>query len=119
LLIKSQDYFLVVENPPDAMRGQFLKFSEEEAKLWLDGELAGDFRKSTHLLRRNSVLYKDVTFETLNRRDFLEAVKNVFPRIDWEKPIKPVKSSELQVRKTTSRDRLGRCRLVRLTVTYM
>jgi hypothetical protein len=29
--------------------------------------------------------YKDVTFETLNQKDFLEAVKGAFPRIDWDK----------------------------------
>ncbi|MGA2637184.1 hypothetical protein [Methylocella sp.] len=31
------------------------------------------------------VRYKDVTFETLNQKDFLEAVKAAFPRIDWDK----------------------------------
>ena len=31
------------------------------------------------------VRYKDVTFETLNQRDFLDAVKEAFPRIDWDK----------------------------------
>jgi hypothetical protein len=31
------------------------------------------------------IRYKDVTFETLNREDFLEAVKAAFPEIDWEK----------------------------------
>jgi hypothetical protein len=29
--------------------------------------------------------FKDVTFETLNRDDFLESVKAAFPRIDWDK----------------------------------
>ncbi len=29
--------------------------------------------------------YKDVTFETLNRPDFLDSVKTAFPRIDWDK----------------------------------
>jgi hypothetical protein len=28
---------------------------------------------------------KDVTFETLNKQDFLELVKAAFPRIDQEK----------------------------------
>jgi hypothetical protein len=31
------------------------------------------------------VRYKDVTFETLNRDDFLESVKNAFPHVDWDK----------------------------------
>ena len=29
--------------------------------------------------------YKDVTFETLNRKDFLESVKAAFPNVDWDK----------------------------------
>lgn len=29
--------------------------------------------------------FKDVTFETLNRDDFLESVKIAFPKVDWDK----------------------------------
>ena len=29
--------------------------------------------------------YKDVTFETLNRDNFLPLVKEAFPNVDWEK----------------------------------
>jgi hypothetical protein len=29
--------------------------------------------------------YKDVTFETLNRKDFLPLIKEAFPDADWEK----------------------------------
>ena len=29
--------------------------------------------------------YKDVTFETLNRKDFLESVKDAFQNVDWDK----------------------------------
>ena len=28
---------------------------------------------------------KDVTFETLNRQDFLDAIQEAFPRVNWEK----------------------------------
>ena len=31
------------------------------------------------------VRYKDVTFETLNQEDFLAAVKEAYPAIDWDK----------------------------------
>lgn len=31
------------------------------------------------------VRYKDVTFETLNREDFLKTIKAAFPQVDWEK----------------------------------
>lgn len=30
--------------------------------------------------------FKDVTFETLNREDFLESVTAAFPSVDWDKP---------------------------------
>jgi len=29
--------------------------------------------------------YKDLTFEMLNYRDFLESVKGTFPDVDWAK----------------------------------
>lgn len=83
------EYFVprVVANPPDAMRGQFLKFGEAEAKIWLDGELDRVFPKAEALIQKMQldVRYKDVTFETLNRKDFLEAIKKAFPRVDWDK----------------------------------
>ncbi|MBM4073505.1 MAG: hypothetical protein FJ271_31970 [Planctomycetes bacterium] len=83
------DYFVprVVANPPDAMRGQFLKFEEAEARVWLDGELDRVFPKAEALIQKMQldVRYKDVTFETLNREDFLEAIKEAFSQIDWDK----------------------------------
>jgi hypothetical protein len=30
------------------------------------------------------VRYKDMTFETLNQKDFLEAVKESFPGVNWD-----------------------------------
>ena len=83
------DYFVprVIESPPDAMRGQFLKFGEAEARAWLDGEVDRVFPKAEALIRKMQldVRYKDVTFETLNRDDFLDAIKKAFPHVDWEK----------------------------------
>jgi hypothetical protein len=83
------DYFVprVVKDPPDAMRGQFLKFDKAEARKWLDSELGRVFPEAGALIQNMQleVRYKDVTFETLNREDFLEAVKAAFPEIDWEK----------------------------------
>jgi hypothetical protein len=37
--------------------------------------------------------YKDVTFETLNREDLLESVKEAFPNVDWEKAYKEFKAA--------------------------
>jgi hypothetical protein len=91
------EYFVppVVANPPDAMRGQFLKFEEAEARAWLDGELDRVFPKAEALIQKMQldVSYKDVTFETLNREDFLDAVKEVFPRIDWDKAYKEFRAA--------------------------
>ena len=83
------DYYapIVVKNPPDAMRGQFLKFEEPEARIWLDHELDRAFPKAEALIQKMQldVRYKDVTFETLNREDFLAAIEKAFPGVDWDK----------------------------------
>jgi hypothetical protein len=83
------DYYepLAVANPPDAMRGQFLKCGKDEARAWLEGELDQVFPKAEALIQKMQldVRYKDVTFETLNQKDFLDAVKEAFPRINWDK----------------------------------
>jgi hypothetical protein len=91
------DYFVprVVASPPDAMRGQFLKFEEAEARVWLNGELDRVFPKAEELIQKMQldVRYKDVTFETLNREDFLDAIKEAFPRIDWDKAYKEFRAA--------------------------
>jgi hypothetical protein len=83
------EYFVprVVENPPDDMRGRYLKYGEAEARIWLEDELAPVFPKAQALLQKMQldIHYKDVTFETLNRSDFLDAIREAFPRIDWKK----------------------------------
>jgi hypothetical protein len=91
------DYFLpqVVASPPDAMRGQFLKFSDDEARAWLAGELDRVFPKAEALIQKMQldVHYKDVTFETLNQQDFLGAIKVAYPGIDWEKAYKEFRAA--------------------------
>ena len=83
------DYYVptVVANPPDAMRGQFLKFKEPEARAWLKRELDRIFPRAKDLVKKMQleVRYKDVTFETLQQDDFLSSVKKRFPEIDWDK----------------------------------
>ena len=76
-----------VQNPPDDMRGQFLKISKDDARTWINKQLDDIFPETNKLIQKMQldVRYKDVTFETLNRKDFLEAVKAAFPLIDWEK----------------------------------
>ena len=83
------EYFVprVVASPPDAMRGRYLKFGDAEARVWLDDELDQAFPKAEAMVQKMQldVHYKDVTFETLNKQDFLDAVQKAFPRVNWEK----------------------------------
>ncbi|MFZ1643836.1 MAG: hypothetical protein WAV07_20890 [Candidatus Contendobacter sp.] len=86
------NYYLprVIENPPDAMLGQMLspkKPTKEDARLWLDAELKRVFPKAEALIQKMQldVRYKDVTFETLNSKDFLNSLKDAFPRVNWDK----------------------------------
>ena len=64
------DYYVpkVIDDPPDAMRGQFPEIGEKEARVWLNNELERTFPKAQNLLHKMQldVNYKDVTFETLN-----------------------------------------------------
>lgn len=83
------DYYVpqVIKDPPDVMRGQFLEIGEEEARVWLNRELDRVFPKAQDLVEKMQldVHYKDVTFETLKRKDFLDAIKAAFPLNDWDK----------------------------------
>jgi len=79
----------VTEAKPDALLGQSLngEISQVAAKKWLHGELDKVFPSAESLIQemRLDERYKDVTFETLNRADFLESVKDAFPNVDWDK----------------------------------
>jgi CheY-like chemotaxis protein len=76
---------------PDALLGQSLngEISEAAARGWLNRELDRVFPKAEFLIQEMKLdeHYKDVTFETLNRKDFLEAVKGAFSTasVDWDK----------------------------------
>ena len=56
-------------------------------RAWLQRELDKVFPAATDLVDKMKLedRYKDVTFETLNQSDFLEAVKKAFPLVDWDK----------------------------------
>ena len=85
------DYYLprVIESPPDSLIGQLLsgKVSEDDARKWLYAELDRVFPSAESLIGEMKLeeRYKDVTFETLKRNDFLESVKAAFPSVDWDK----------------------------------
>ena len=79
----------VIEAKPDALLGQSLngEISEVAARKWLNGELDKVFPSAESLIQEMKLdeRYKDVTFETLNREDFLDSVKVSFPHVDWDK----------------------------------
>ena len=62
-----------------------LRPTKEDARWWLHRELAKVFPKVEALVQNMqvTVLYKDITFETLNHEDFLRSVKDAYPSIDW------------------------------------
>lgn len=87
----------VIEAKPDALLGQSLngEISEVAAKKWLNGELDKVFPSAESLIQEMKLdeRYKDVTFETLNRNDFLESVKDAFPNVDWDKAYSEFKAA--------------------------
>jgi len=92
-------YYLprVIEVKPDALLGQSLNgaVSEAAASRWLHGELDKVFPSAESLIQemRLDERYKDVTFETLNREDFLDSVKDAFPSVDWDKAYSEFKAA--------------------------
>ena len=82
----------VLANPPDKFRGQLLtrEPTEEDANRWLSHQLDGVFPTADELIEKMQLeqTYKDVTFETLNKPDFLERLREAFPGVDWEKAYK-------------------------------
>lgn len=91
------EYYLPLAraNPPDKLVGSMLKVADEDIKQWIEYELSVVFPDAEKLIHRMTLedRYKDVTFETLNHKDFLESVKTAFPRIDWDKPFHDFKAA--------------------------
>lgn len=87
----------VREAKPDAVLGQSLngEISESAARQWLLGELDRVFPSAESLIQEMKLdeRYKDVTFETLNRSDFLDSVKVAFPMVDWDKAYSEFKAA--------------------------
>lgn len=82
-------------NPPDALVGSLLMVTDDDIMRWIEAELSAVFPDAKELIHKMTLedRYKDVTFETLNRPDFLESVKAAFPRIDWDKPFHDFKAA--------------------------
>ncbi len=92
-------YYLprVMDAKPDALLGQSLngEITEAAASSWLHGELDKVFPNAKSLIQEMKLeeRYKDVTFETLNRKDFLDSVKDAFPHVDWDKAYSEFKAA--------------------------
>ena len=61
--------------------------TEESARKWLDQELDREFPTVTGLTQemRLDFHFKDITLETLERTDFIEQVRKVFPDMNWDR----------------------------------
>ncbi|WP_431266996.1 hypothetical protein [Dankookia sp. P2] len=76
-------------NPPDKFRGQLLSPNptDDHARRWLRQQLESVIPKADELIKKMELkqTYKDVTFETLNKPDFLQSLWEAFPAVDWDK----------------------------------
>lgn len=89
-------YFpLAKASPPDALVGGLIAVEDADIRAWLDEELDAVFPDAKALILGMTLedRYKDVTFETLNRPDFLDSVKSAFPRINWDKAYNEFKAA--------------------------
>lgn len=78
---------LIRDNPPDALVGGLIQVTEENIRDWIEGALTSVFPSAEKLIHKMVLEehFKDVTYETLNRPDFLASVKSAFPHINWDK----------------------------------
>lgn len=86
------EYYLpaVKAHPPDCLLGQLLapEPTDDQMRAWLDAELERVFPRPDQLLSTMvlDVLFRDVTYETLNEKGFAEALEKAYPHVDWDKP---------------------------------
>ena len=93
------DYFapLVQANPPDAVLGGLInpRFDDAAIRSWIEEVLSKVFPSAEALINKMVLeeRYMDVTFETLNRPDFLESVQQAFPHINWHRAYNEFKAA--------------------------
>ncbi len=83
------NYFfpLVKKNPPDALIGYFPAMRDDEIRSWVDKELSAVFPSASDITEKMELRceYKDVTYNTLNQKEFLVQIKTAYPYTDWDK----------------------------------
>jgi hypothetical protein len=90
-IAKIAKYYLpiVKTKPPMDMQGRLGMFINDDQQVmdWISRQLNGAFPKAEKMISNMevSVIYKDVTFENLNDKEFIAALKVAFPDINWEK----------------------------------
>lgn len=91
------EYYLpiITSNPPDELYGIFGTPTDEDIQSWLHAELSIAFPEADSLINKIQldVNYKDVTFDTLNRDDFLESIKTAYPEVNWDKTYKEFRAA--------------------------
>ncbi len=87
----------VMESPPDSFLGQLPteKPNEDDARRWLSRQFDTEFPSAEELISGMELTetYKDVTFETLNRKDFLPLIREAFPDVNWERAYKEFRAA--------------------------
>lgn len=87
----------VMAQPPDAFMGQLIDAepSNDNVQKWLNRIFEPVFPSAESLVQdmKLNERFMDVTFETLNRKDFLESVKAAFPDVDWDSTYKEFKAA--------------------------
>ena len=79
---------IVAKDLPPTLLGQGIEDGDEEsAREWISSELNRVFPKAEDLIRKMRLIrdYKDVTINTLNSENFLNAIKEAFPQKEWDK----------------------------------
>lgn len=85
------DFFLpaALENPPDAIIGDTMsaKPDEDDVRKWLTRILNRVFPRAKDLTGKMELvaIFKNVTFESLNQKEFLQQIKSQYPGINWDK----------------------------------
>jgi hypothetical protein len=78
----------VLAKPPDKFLGQLLNDpTEEDCRRWLAQQLQSVIPTAASLIMKMELeqTYKDVTFETLNKPDFVQSLRKAFPAVNWNK----------------------------------
>ena len=79
---------ILQKNPPKKLTYSMPnQYGKEEIRQWVEREVFKMFPKADELCQKMKleVVYKDITFETLNDKDFISKIKKRFPYHDWDK----------------------------------